>query len=67
VEAAVHSLTIVSYEGNEAKVYLVQDNKGREGSDYPDNRAYGLHTVMRTESGEWLFTEQSIIYGAEAL
>jgi hypothetical protein len=67
VESAVHSVTIVSFEENEAKVYLVQDNKGREGSDYPDNRAYGLHTLKRSETGEWLFTEQSVFYGAEEL
>ena len=67
VEASIHSLTIVSYGENEAKIYVAQDNKGREGFDYPSNRGYALHTLKRTESGEWLFTEQSVFYGAEEI
>ncbi len=67
IEASIHSMTIVSYGENEAQIYVIQDNKGVEGSEYPSNRGYALHTLKRTESGEWLFTEQSAYYGAEAI
>ncbi len=67
IEASIHSMTIVSYGENEAQIYVIQDNKGAEGSDYPNNRGYALHTLKRAESGEWLFTEQSAYYGAEEI